>query len=232
MLLLLLSLAHAEPSSAAESVGASVGDLAPGPRELNEAQDELVTRIETAEAIERAVARLQSAFLTTPATDELCRDPLRGPVVVRLRLFAEAWHDAAQRTRVQARRVARTAAAPTVTPMIDPDRREAIDRLLERAKAQEAAWLEFVAWADSTTVDVCDLQLLPMPGIPDPIVRGQGEIMGGVAVTTSSEGYVCPGAVAAPSGAVLILPGPSCYAKDPSCGCEAAAIDPGAVLGN
>jgi hypothetical protein len=224
----LLALAHLSPTAWADPVH----DLAPGPRELNEVQAELVIRIDTSEAIERAVARLQSAYLTTPATDELCRDPLRGPVVVRLRLFAEAWHDAAQRTRVQANRVERTALSPTVTPVVDTDRREALDRLLERARAQEAAWLEFVAWAEKETVEACDLALIPMPGIPDPIVRGEGEKLGGIAVTTVGEGFVCPGGVATADGSVLILSAPSCWSKDATCGCEVAAVEPGAVLGN
>ncbi|MEQ1572360.1 MAG: hypothetical protein ABMA64_42450 [Myxococcota bacterium] len=221
LLLQCLSPASADP----------IDDLAPGPRELSAVQDELLLRLDTAEAIERAVARLQSAYLVTIATDELCRDPLRGPLVVRLRLFAEAWHAAAQRSRVQAKRVEWTSTSPTVTPVIDTDRRAALDKLMARARAQDSAWLEFVAWAEQASIEVCDLELIRMPGLPDPIVRGEGEKIGGIAVTTVGDGYVCPSGVKAPEGTVLILNGPACWSADAACGCTAEPLEPGSVLG-
>jgi hypothetical protein len=214
-------LAHADP----------VADLAPGPAELGTAQNELEQRLVVAEAIEHAVARLQSTWAVTPATDELCRDVIRGPMVSKLRRFAEAWHDAAQRVRTQAARVQRTAVAPTVTPVIDTDRRLRIDDMLERARQQESAWLEFVAWMQQEELGVCAITLETSPGLPDPLVRGAGEKRGAVAVLSLERGFVCPGATAVAPGQVVVVEDAVCWSSDQACGCTPAAQDPAAVLG-
>lgn len=209
-------------------------DLAPGPRELGETQAELERRLLEAEAIERAVARLQSAFSGTPASVDTCLDPIRGPYANRIRLFARAWHDAAQRVRVQAARVERIASSPTVAPIVDVDRRALVDSLLDRSEAQESGWLELVAWVNHSLSDVCDLPLLTAPGVPDPIIRGVGEKTGAVALIAISPGYVCP--VGAESGLVaddrvMIVTGPTCWSEKPGCNCEPGPVNTGAILG-
>jgi hypothetical protein len=212
-----------------------VADLAPGPRELAEAQAELELRLTAAEAIERAVARLQSAYASTPALDETCRDPLRGPITQRLRLFASAWHDAAQRVRVQAKRVAIISQSPTVTPIVDTERRALLDNLLARSLEQENGWLELVAWVDKHLADRCDdLELMAMNGLPDPIIRGQGEKQGAAAVIALTPGYVCVQGQAEGVPAdnrVLIVTGPVCWASTSACGCKHHPVNPAAVLG-
>lgn len=224
MVMRVVTLAFADP----------VADLAPGPRELAEAQAELETRLLAAEAIERAVARLQSAYASTPAIDETCRDPLRGPIVQRLRLFGSAWHDAAQRVRVQARRVALLGQAPTVTPIVDTDRRQLLDSLLKRADEQENGWLELVAWAGKHLKERCDgLALRPVDGLPDPIIRAQGEKQGAAAVIALTPGFVCAEGVdpIPTDNRVLIVDGPVCWSAESSCTCEKAPVNPAAVLG-
>lgn len=220
--------------AATTAVADPVADLAPGPAELGEAQGELHQRLVVAEAIERAVARLQSTYAVTPPTDEVCKDVLRGPLVVKLRTFATAWHDAAQRVRVQAGRLQRTAQAATVSPVIDTDRRRLIDDLLQRSHEQESAWLEFVAWTNHEDLDSCDLRLEPGPGLPDPLVRGQGEKRGAVAVLTAGAGFVCVGDGGASGVAVsdvMVVDGPACWSAEADCGCKQAPLDPAAVLG-
>ncbi|MEQ1505147.1 MAG: hypothetical protein ABMB14_23130 [Myxococcota bacterium] len=211
-----------------------VADLAPGPQELGDAQTELEQRLVTAEAIERAVARFQSSFAGTPPLDETCRDPLRGPLTVKLRHFAAAWHDAAQRVRVQADRVARISRNPTVTPIIDPDRRAALDGLLARANAQEAGWLELVAWVDHQMPETCDLELTTSPGLPDPIIRGDGEVPGPVALAALSPGYVCTAGAkdgVSADARVMIVTAAACWSEQQWCACEPVVVNPGAVLG-
>lgn len=211
-----------------------VSDLAPGPRELGTAQTELSERLEASEAMGVAVARIQSTLASAPPFDDLCRDPLRAPLTVELRLFATAWHDAAQRVRVQAERVARIAGTPTVTPIIDADRRVALDALLARAKQQEASWLELVAWVDREELVTCDATLETHSGLPDPIVRARNEDQGSVAVLAPQGGFVCaPGmAEGIPAdGRVLIVSGSACWSAKQGCACTPARVDPGAVLG-
>jgi hypothetical protein len=207
-----------------------VADLAPGPAELGTAQGELEQRLAIAEAIERAVARLQSTFLVTPATDDLCRDVIRGPLATKIRAFATAWHDAAQRVQTQSARLRRTAQAATVTPVIDPDRRERIDDLLRRSREQEAGWLEFVSWMNTDGIEQCGLTLETGPGLPDPLVRGQGEVRGAVAILTTGRGFLCPAGVAAGQG-VVVVDGPVCWSDQDACGCTPTEPDPAAVLG-
>jgi hypothetical protein len=212
-----------------------VADLAPGPRELAEAQAELELRLTAAEAIERAVARLQSAYASTPALDETCRDPLRGPITLRLRLFASAWHDAAQRVRVQAKRVEIVSRSPTVTPIVDTERRQLLDGLLARALEQENGWLELVAWVGKHLTDRCDeLELTAMNGLPDPIIRAQGEKQGPAAIIALTPGYVCAQGTAeglAADNRVLIVSGPVCWSSTSACGCKHRPVNPAAVLG-
>lgn len=224
--LLPVSLAFADP----------IADLAPGPAELGGAQTELDERLVVAEAIERAVARLQSTYAVTPATDELCNDVLRGPLVVKLRAFATAWHDAAQRVRTQAARVQRISQANTVLPIIDTDRKRAIDDLLKRSREQEAAWLEFVSWMNQERPGVCGLDLEPGRGLPDPLVHGEGEERGAVAVLTLGSGYVCAGGSPSRDGVpitkqVVVVQGPVCWSAEPACDCKPEEQDPAAVLG-
>lgn len=226
---IVLFLAAAVPAAADP-----VADIAPGPQELSEAQAALVERLVASEAIGVAVARLQSTLSSTQPVDDLCRDPLRGPLSVKLRMFARAWHDAAQRVKVQADRVARISRNPTVTPIVDTDRRALLDGLLTRAKTQEAGYLELVAWFGREQTEVCDLVLATSSGIADPIVRASGEKRGAVAVWAQSPGFVCPkgakeGIVA--DNHVLIVAGPVCWSEQQWCACEPKDADPGAVLG-
>ncbi|MEZ4236837.1 MAG: hypothetical protein R3F59_11925 [Myxococcota bacterium] len=223
-LLLSLSVAQADP----------VAQLAPGPLELGTSQDELVDRLVTSEAMEVAVARIQSVLQSTTAFDDLCRDPLRGPLTVKLRLFGAAWHDAAQRVRVQAERVDRVAKSPTVVPIIDDDRRLALDALLKRARKQEASWLEFVAWVGQARPEVCAVDLETQSGIPDPIVRAQGESQGAVAVLARTPGFVCAeGATEGvpTDGRPMVIDGPVCWSERQKCACTPARVDPTAMLG-
>jgi hypothetical protein len=69
-----------------------------------------------------------------------------------------------------------------------------------------------------------------MRGLPDPILRAEGEKPGAVAVSSVGTGYVCPGAVPA-SDKVLILTGQACWSATAACDCEPAQVDPAAVLG-
>jgi len=161
--------------------------------------------------------------------------PLPGaPLTLKLRLFATAWHDAAQRVRVQSDRVARLADSPTVSPIIDEDRRIALDALLERARQQESSWLELVAWVGQEALVTCDVRLETQSGLPDPIVRARGEEQGAVAVLARRGGFVCASGVEEGIPAderVLIVSGPACWSAKQPCECTPARVDPGAVLG-
>lgn len=207
-----------------------VDDLAPGPRELAAAEDELAARLVAAEAIGRAVARLQGAWASLPGKGAPCKDPARGPLSVRFRHFADAWHDAVQRVRVQAERTSRTAQAPTVVPILDPERTRVLDALTARARSQEAAWLELVAWTARAMPRACDLPLVPAEGIPDPIVRTEAEAVGAIAVTATGGGWLCPAAIPA-EGQVAVIAGSACWSEQPHCACDPARVHPAAVLG-
>lgn len=218
------------PTAAADPVS----DLAPGPQELNESQRELTERLAVSEAIGISVARIQSTLMSTPAFDDICSDPLRGPLTLKLRLFATAWHNAAQRVRVQADRVARLSNNPTITPIIDEDRRIVIDSLLARAGEQEASWLELVAWIDSERPAQCALSLVTSSGLPDPIVHAANETQGAVAVLSRIPGYICT--EGAKEGVrsddlVVIVEGPACWSEQQWCACNPTTLDPAAVLG-
>ena len=222
---MLLLLAALIPASADP-----VDDLAPGPRELAAAEDELAARLVAAEAIGRAVARLQGAWASQPGRGNACQDPFRGPLSVRLRHFAGAWHDAVQRVRVQAERAARMAQAPTVVPVLDADRTRSLQALADRAEEQEAAWMELVAWTAKALPRACDLPLVPTDGLPDPIVRAQSEIGGAIAITATGGGWLCPAAIPA-EGQVAVIAGAACWSEQPHCSCDPVPVHPAAVLG-
>lgn len=218
LLLTTLPAARATPAEA----------LAPGPRELAEAQAELASRLATSEAIGRAVSRLQTAWVTSPGKG--CEDPDRAALADRARHFARAWHDAVQRVRVQADRTARLVASPTVVPVVDAERRAGIDALMARVDSQEQGWLELVAWSARARLQDCGVGLRPSPGLPDATVRPEGERRAAVAVTAVGGGFLCP--LGAPAdGAVAVVAGAACWAEQSFCGCDPAPVEPGAVLG-
>lgn len=207
--------------------------LAPGPAELSAAQAELEGRVVVSEAVAVAVARLQGAHTLIPGKGSLCDDPVRAQSVTRLRHFADRWHDVVQRVSVQADRVRELAAAPTVEPIVDEERRADVAALLARADGQRAQWLETVAWFQSTAPRACrDVALTSFAGLPPPAIQAADEVAGPAAVTALS-GFVCPerGAPIAGVGDLVLLPAGACWAATEACGCDRAPVYPGAVLG-
>lgn len=207
--------------------------LAPGPTELAAAQAELEGRLLVSEAVSVAVARLQGAHSTLTGKGTPCEDPVRAESLARLRHFADRWHDTVQRVVVQADRLRDTAAAPTVAPIVDEERRDAIAALLDRADRQRAQWLETVAWFGVTAPRACrSRDFGSFAGLPSPAIQAADEVQGPAAVT-ALEGFVCPerGAPIAGTGDLVLLPGRACWAPDDGCRCEPAPVWPGAVLG-
>lgn len=208
-----------------------IASLAPGPAELQAAQVELEERLRVAEATSRAVARLQGA-----ASVELgagCADPDQAERLNRLRLFADAWHDAVQRVRVQADRLAATANAPTVALVVDDDRRALIGDRLARSDLQVEAWLELVAWFRRVSPRACDpTPLLAAPGYPPPALLAAGEERSPSVVLVPT-GFLCqPGmAPQAGSGRLYLVDGPACWSVGQECACEPVEVYPGAILG-
>ncbi|MCA9494083.1 MAG: hypothetical protein KC621_29345 [Myxococcales bacterium] len=225
MLPLLLPLANAEP------VDPVVASLAPGPSELQAAQVELEERLQVAEATSRAVARLQGAASAQLGAG--CSDPDQAERLNRLRIFADAWHDAVQRTRVQADRVAATANAPTVALIVDDERRAIIADRLARSDLQVEAWLELVGWFRRVSPRACEpTPLLASPGYPSPALLAAGEERA-PAVVLVPTGFLCQeGRRPQPGGGRLFLvDGPACWSVGEECACEPGEVYPGAVLG-
>jgi hypothetical protein len=205
--------------------------LAPGPDDLAAAERELQVRLVDAEAVSRAVARLQSAWITAEGSPG-CDDPVRAPLAVRLRHFGSAWHDAVQRVRVQADRVGRLVGAPTLVPIVDAERRAAIDLLMGRADVQEQGWLELASWTSRVRLPTCDLQLAPAPGFPRPTIAARDEGPLPVALTAVGGGRICPEALGVEAnGVVVVVDGPVCWTTSDRCDCTAAPVEAGAVLG-
>ncbi|MCB9684055.1 MAG: hypothetical protein H6738_01115 [Alphaproteobacteria bacterium] len=221
----LVTLARAEPHDPV------IASLAPGPSELEEAQTELEERLRIAEATSRAVARLQGAASAKLGVG--CSDPDQAELLNRLRIFADAWHDAVQRTRVQADRLATTANAPTVALIVDDERREIIGDRLARSDLQVEAWLELVAWFRRVSPRACDpTPLLAVPGFPPPSLLAAGEERS-PAVVLVPTGFLCQvGKAPQPGGGRLFLvDGPACWSVGAECSCEPGEIYPAAVLG-
>jgi hypothetical protein len=203
--------------------------LAPGPEELATADAELEARLVAAEAVGRAVARLQSVWITG-AGPKGCADPEGAALTVRLRHFADAWHDTVQRVRVQADRVARLVAAPTLVPIVDAERRAQIDGRMARADVQEQAWLELVGWAARVRMPECAVALTTAPGVDRPTIAARGELSLPAAVTAIGGGLLCPLAIPA-DGAVAVVDGPVCWSPGERCDCTPDHVETGAVLG-
>ncbi len=222
-MILLVAAAYADPTDR----------LAPGPGELAAAVAELEDRLATAEAVSVAVARLQGAHTTLAGKGTPCEDPVRAESLARLRHFADRWRDTVQRAVVQADRVRDTAAAPTVAPIVDEERRAAIVALLDRAGRQEAQWLETWAWFAATAPRQCrSRSFSSFAGLPPPSIQAADEAPG-PAVVTALFGYVCPerGAPVAGTGGLVLLAGRACWSADAACACEQQVVHPGAVLG-
>jgi hypothetical protein len=203
--------------------------LAPGPEELATADAELEQRLVIAEAVGRAVARLQSAWISG-AGPKGCDDPEGAALTVRLRHFGSAWHDSVQRVRVQADRVARLVVAPTLVPIVDAERRGQIDARMARADVQEQAWLELVGWATRVRLPTCDVPLVPTPGLDRPTIAARGEFALPAAITAVGGGVLCPLAIPA-DGTVAVVDGPVCWTDAASCDCVPDHVSTGAVLG-
>jgi len=205
--------------------------LAPDPDDLAAAERELEVRLVDAEAVGRAVARLQSAWITAEGSAG-CDDPVRTPLAVRLRHFASAWHDAVQRVRVQADRLGRLVAAPTLVPIVDTERRGAVESLMARADVEEQGWLELTSWTTRARLPTCDLPLAPAPGFARPTIAARGEGPLPVAITAVGGGRLCPETLGAVStGVVAVVDGPVCWTASDRCDCTPEPVEAGTVLG-
>jgi len=193
--------------------------IAPGPRELREAEAELEQRVLQAEAVGRAASRLQNAAFRA---DDPCDDGL----LVRALAFAEVWRDAAQRARVQGDRAQRIAASKTLTPIMNEERTASIAELATRAQQQARAWFEFDR-LEARRRTTCEEPLAEAPGLRSPTPVPSDQEGRPVAVWVL-RGVLCPGGRS--STGVAVVSESVCVDVDSACSCDVAEVLPGAVL--
>lgn len=187
--------------------------VAPGPDTLVSALDELEQRLATTETIARAASRWQNQ--RQPA-DRTC-DGDAAPYLA----FADAWHDAAQRSRVQRDRTTWLAEAPTLTSV----RTEALELrravLQDRTEAAARSWMVFVSW---------HARYGPTCRTTPPLrpVEPRGKQLLDRRAIWLLEGVLCPQGITNPG--LHLVEGPVCAAADKSCVCTLRPTAPGAVL--
>jgi hypothetical protein len=208
--------------------------LAPGPRELALGEAELHARLQRADAISAALARLQNRIGEAYASGQAfrpCTVPGDASLVARTRVFGAAARDAVQSARAELDRMDVVWDAPTVVPLLD-------DADLSRASADRAhvvrlerAYLEAAAWQEQHVerrVD-CHVEVVPVPGLSyDGPVASDDPVLP-VPIYAFGGGTVCP--VGEPAdGRVVLTDGRACIAEV-ACECSPVRVLPGAVLG-
>lgn len=208
------------------AAGPSPAELAPGPVELSEALKSLDERLDQAEAIGQALARVHNEVADkglrsgTPACD--------APVVAvaaRSVPLGLALRDATQSARAQATRLSRIAEAPTAAPVAEGPLAEPIAADLARVEVLEKRWAEVSAWQASylnPLLRKCKPALTPGEGLGE-------ATQGAVAVLAVGGRRVCPMDLPA-EGVVLAPEGKACVG-DAGCDCKPLAVLPAAVLG-
>ena len=209
------------------------GLVAPGPQEFEAALVELERRVGAAEAVGRALSRVQSAWTTT--LEQVARVPCsaaEGALIVRstpLGVAERAW---LQSARAEREVVAQLAVEPTITPVVDDALQARVEGLLTRVSVQERRWVEQQAWQAQSVqpwLERCKPALIAAPGLTEDIPRPKSERRMDVAVLSFGSGRVCPDDVAA-GGVVILKGGLGCYG-DERCDCSPAPQLPAAVLG-
>ena len=208
--------------------------LAPDRGEVLASSAELELRLQRAEAVHRALARLQNRLmdLAGPTAPLRCSDPQVGSLVLRTRAFGAAHRDATQNARAQADRVQRMLSSPSAGPLLEPRFVAGAEAQLDRAAAQVelhrvAARRQAVHVEGRRLRGPCPATSWASPGLPEPL---PGEAARGVAVIGFEGGTVCPGAHPADGRVVVVPEGLACLADDEGCSCTPRKVLPGAVL--
>lgn len=126
---------------------ATPAELAPGPEELAGRIERLERAVLAAEEAGRSLARVHNAWAERLAAGTpVCRPGEVPTPLEQARLLGARHRDEVQSSRMEARRLERIVAAPTVEPFLDADRRGHADRLLSRVAGQLQSHAELSAW--------------------------------------------------------------------------------------
>jgi hypothetical protein len=203
--------------------------LAPGPRELREQMITLRGRLEEADAVGRAEARIHNALAQGQlprGAAALCEDPAGRSLLARSRVFGSAYRDLVQIVRADAGRLRRLIAEPTLEPILRREQREHADALLARVDEHVRRYRELAAWQArylEPAIRRCKPELVTAPGLP-------GERQQRTAVAGVGGGKICPGGQPA-DGSVVVLEDPRACHGATDCNCAPMPVTPGAVLG-
>ncbi len=195
--------------------------VAPGPDTLVQALDELDRRLVIAEALARSAARWQNQ---RQPDDRRC-DDAAAPYLA----FADAWHDAAQRSRAQWDRVEWLWQAPTLATVRTDDLLSRRYALGVRTDDAGHAWMVFRSWHQRYGPR-CRT-------VPDLASASPGEPVEELHAVWITSGVLCPAEGAwtvevepLDGVGVHLVEGLVCVAATVACGCAPASTRPGEVL--
>ena len=216
--------AHADPAA-----------LAPGAPELLSAQATLADRLRTAQSVSEAVLALQTAWTRLTPGKTACESTPRLELAWRIEHFGAAWREATQAAIAQSSRVQQLQQAPTVSPLITPDRQAELSELYRAIEKEKVVFLEASAWQSRyvrPVLTACPAwELTPTGGVESGKTITRDEDVLPVAVLALGDGYVCPGGQRAEGAVVLARSGRACWSETAGCNCEVVPVLPGAVLG-
>jgi hypothetical protein len=183
----------------------------------------LASALADAEAVGRAVARVQNAWAGVVLEESQRRrcadDPALADRAARARALGADWGARLNAAREGIDAWAPGRSADEVAPL-----RRALD-------AQRGAWAAAAAaqarlvepWAEG-----CAPSVLPGPGFP-PSEHGRPIDPAEPVAIIGLSGLLCPGLVPL-TGAVVVVRGPACAAPTEACGCTPGPLLPGAAL--
>lgn len=201
--------------------------LAPGPVEWAAQVLELRKRLDEADAVGIAEARIQNRLAIGPMTREaLCATEESRSLLARSLVFGAGYRDAVQAARAHGERLRRMLAEPTLQPLLWQEQRQNAEILLQRVEAHVVRYREMSSWQVrhlAAAARSCPTPLSSAKGL-------DGEAAKRVAVVGVGGGSICPQGAAA-DGRVIVLAEPlACHATH-GCDCKPLPVAPGAVIG-
>lgn len=229
-LLMAPSVGGASPKAAPPR--ASTATVALSLQEFEAATVELRGRLDDAAAIEVALGLTHSRWTSLGAPGvrrDACRDPAVGHLAALSSVLGAAHRDSSEGVRLHHLGLLQASESATVAPLLSLKDRTGLGELAIRTARTLRVQAAFSDWHErhiARAARSCTPALHPAPGFQDPAAQPEAQ----VAIVALPGGSVCPGAVPAQGGVVVIEGGAACW-DDAACACAPIRVLPGAVLG-